>query len=87
MKLFGIILFLLIAGDVKAQIKSLQTLFNGKDLPGWETYLDADQRVKGSPIGLNKDPNQVFSAVTEDEKPVIRISGETFKAISTLDKF
>jgi len=88
MKLFAVILILLFAGGLKAQNKSSQALFNGKDLTGWETYLDhADQSGKGSPIGLNKDPNQVFSVVTEDGKPAIRISGETFGAITSLDTF
>ncbi|GGC06820.1 hypothetical protein GCM10011325_37070 [Dyadobacter sediminis] len=79
---------LLFAGGLKAQNKSSKILFNGKDLTGWETYLDrADQDGKGLPIGLNKDPNQVFSVVTEDGKPAIRISGETFGAITTLDAY
>lgn len=88
LKLFAITLMLLFANGLKAQNKSSQILFNGKDLTGWETYLDrADQDGKGLPIGLNKDPNQVFSVVTEDGKPAIRISGETFGAITTLDAF
>ncbi|MBD2701723.1 DUF1080 domain-containing protein [Spirosoma sp. BT702] len=66
-----------------------QSLFNGKDLTGWETYLDRpDQKNKQlPPIGLNKDPNQVFSVVTEDGKPALRISGETFGGINTLAEF
>ena len=67
------------------------SLFNGKNLKGWETYLDspytADKSVKTAPIGLNNDPNQVFSVVTTDGKPALRISGETFGGINTLADF
>ena len=68
-----------------------RSLFNGKDLTGWETYLDspysADKSVKTSPIGLNNDPNRVFSVVMTDGKPALRISGETFGGINTLTEF
>ncbi|NIJ52789.1 hypothetical protein FHS68_001959 [Dyadobacter arcticus] len=65
------------------------SLFNGKDLTGWETYLDRpDQNNKDqAPLGLNNDPNKVFSVVIEDGEPAIRISGETFGAVSTLESF
>lgn len=69
-----------------------QSLFNGKDLKGWETYLDRpftkdNTAVKPDPIGLNNDPNHVFSVVKEDGKPAMRISGETFGGINTLSDF
>jgi hypothetical protein len=68
-----------------------QPLFNGKNLNGWETYLDKpyakDNQEDKTPIGLNKDPNHVFSVVTVDEKPALRISGETFGGINTLAEF
>lgn len=69
-----------------------QVIFNGKDLSGWETYLDrpyvADNSTdKPSPIGLNTDPNRVFSVVTVDGEPALRISGETFGGINTLAEF
>ena len=69
-----------------------QSLFNGKDLTGWETYLDRpytkdNQAEKSAPIGLNDDPNHVFSVVTVDGKPALRISGETFGGINTLADF
>ena len=71
---------------------SWQSLFNGKDLTGWETYLDApfqnDKAApKAEPIGLNKDPNHVFSIVEIDGKPAIRVSGETFGGINTRTDF
>ncbi|MPR35727.1 3-keto-disaccharide hydrolase [Salmonirosea aquatica] len=67
------------------------SLFNGKNLKGWETYLDApytqDKSAKRVPIGLNKDPNRVFSVVKVDGEPALRISGETFGGINTLADF
>ncbi|MDB5239755.1 MAG: hypothetical protein JWP57_380 [Spirosoma sp.] len=69
-----------------------QQLFNGKDLSGWETYLDRPYSVSGqtdkaAPIGLNTDPNHVFSVVRIDGAPALRISGETFGGINTLAEF
>ncbi|GAB4045940.1 3-keto-disaccharide hydrolase [Spirosoma litoris] len=75
-----------------AQNGKWQSLFNGKNLTGWETYLDKpytkdNQADKTSPIGLNNDPNHVFSVVNVDGKPALRISGETFGGINTLADF
>ena len=69
-----------------------QSLFNGKDLSGWETYLDRpystdNNQVKTPPLGLNNDPNHVFSVTTVDGQPALRISGETFGGINTLAEF
>lgn len=66
-------------------------LFNGKNLKGWDTYLgpmyDTVQGdFKGAPIGLNKDPNRVFSVVKEDDNSALRISGENFGGISTKEE-
>ena len=79
-----------------AQVSSLttnwQSLFNGKDFTGWETYLDRpytkdNQNDKSLPLGLNNDPNHVFSVITVEGKPALRISGETFGGINTLADF
>ncbi|GAB4005741.1 DUF1080 domain-containing protein [Spirosoma migulaei] len=69
-----------------------QSLFNGKNLSGWETYLDRpyakdNQAEKSPPIGLNNDPNHVFSVTTVEGQPALRISGETFGGINTLAEF
>lgn len=68
-----------------------QSLFNGKDFTGWETYLDRpytkDDQPKEEALGLNNDPNHVFSVVQEDGKPALRVSGETFGGINTLADF
>jgi hypothetical protein len=63
-------------------------LFNGKDLSGWDTYIgpvfDTTQnRFSGEPEGLNRDDHGVFSVVTIDGVPAIRVSGEKFGGIST----
>ncbi len=58
-------------------------LFNGKDLAGWETYLDKPTG-KSEPIGVNKDPNKVFTVLDDG---VLRISGETFGVLSTLQEY
>jgi hypothetical protein len=67
-------------------------LFNGKDLSGWDTYVGplydtTKKKFDGEPVGLNNDVNKVFSVVTEDGKPAIRISGENFGGISTQQEF
>jgi hypothetical protein len=71
---------------------SWQTLFNGKDLKGWDTYLapdydDAGKPVTGVPVGLNNDPKKVFAVLKQDEENVIRISGESWGAISTKKEY
>lgn len=71
---------------------SWQSLFNGKDFSGWETYLDRPytkdtQSDKIPPLGLNNDPKHVFSVATVDGHPALRISGETFGGINTLTEF
>jgi len=69
------------------------TLFNGKDLTGWDTYLGpAFDTVMGkfdslSAKGLNNDPDNVFSVVEEDGEPALHISGNGFGGIATKDEF
>jgi hypothetical protein len=68
------------------------SLFNGKNLSGWDTYLGvpADEngkRLSEEPIGLNKDPNHVFSVVKDGSENVIRISGENVGAITSKKEF
>ena len=77
-------------GDVSAQ---WQQLFNGRNLDGWDTYVGpAYDSVKKyldtlHVIGLNKDPNKLFSVATVDGKPAMRISGQQFGGISTKESF
>lgn len=58
------------------------SLFNGKNLDGWDTWLGRPYNGK-EVVGLNKDPNKVYTVVTEDGKPAVRISGETFGALTS----
>ncbi|MDQ6812375.1 MAG: DUF1080 domain-containing protein [Bacteroidota bacterium] len=64
------------------------TLFNGKDLSGWDTYIGPDldstgKKLSDQPIGLNKDPRHVFTVVDNNGESVIRISGENWGAITS----
>ncbi len=62
------------------------SLFNGKDLDGWDTWLGRPSRGK-EVIGLNKDPHKVYSVAEVDGKPAIRISGEVFGALTSQKDF
>jgi hypothetical protein len=69
------------------------SLFNGKDLTGWDTYIGPNYdtaRKKFDSIpgtGLNNDPAKVFSVVEIDGAPAIRVSGEKFGGMSTTEEF
>jgi len=74
------------------------SLFNGRDLSGWDTYLGPEKdstgkRVGEGPIGLNKDPQQVFTVVKDEagqaggDGDVIRISGENVGALTSKKEF
>jgi 3-keto-disaccharide hydrolase len=63
-----------------------RSLFNGKNLDGWDTWLGRPNKEKDV-VGLNKDPKMVYTVVEADGKPAIRISGEIFGAITTKDEF
>lgn len=66
--------------------KPWQELFNGKNLEGWEVYVGPEEK-DGIPIGLNKDPLNLFSVVEEEGENVLRISGEINASIATLQEF
>ncbi len=73
-----------------------ETLFNGRDLDGWDTYLGVEE-VPGlpfdpfgtwdEPIGRNVDPTGVFSVVEMDGEPAIRISGEIWGALISRSEY
>ena len=76
------------------------SLFNGENLDGWYTYQkqpEPTSEVPGlardeqgsylEPIGLNNDPLEVFTVVSEEDAPVIRISGEVFGILVTEKEF
>jgi hypothetical protein len=94
--------FIARGGEVPAatQANEWKPLFNGRDLAGWETWLgrphasvsgvDVPKDEKGAytgVVGLNNDPKKVFSVMTEDGAPAIRISGEIFGALTSTDEF
>ncbi|HMJ67873.1 MAG TPA: DUF1080 domain-containing protein [Cyclobacteriaceae bacterium] len=69
------------------------SLFNGKDLTGWDSYIGPaydTARKKFDTIpgpGLNNDSGKVFSVVEVDGEPAIRVSGERFGGLSTTEEF
>ncbi len=67
-------------------------LFNGKDLKGWDSYLDYETDSFGKPVsptklGFNNDRLKVFSVVIENELPAIRVSGKIWGGLSTVEEF
>jgi hypothetical protein len=80
---------------------SWTSLWNGKDLSGWTTWLarpepssDVPGMSKGAngryaePIGSNRDPLHVFTVVNDvDGRPAIRVSGEVFGELRTKQSF
>lgn len=84
--LVAILLLATISHGAQAQDGAWKSLFNGKDLTGWDTWLG--RPGKGEEIvGLNRDPKNVYTIVMVDGAPAIRISGEIWGAITTKDEF
>jgi hypothetical protein len=69
-----------------ASDRSVVNLFNGKDLNGWDSDLGPPERGKSS-LERNNDPLRVFSVVTEDGEPAIRVSGQVLGGLSTRREF
>ena len=68
------------------------SLFNGTDLSGWDTYIgpelsETGETLPGPPLGLNSDPDGVFSVVEVDGAPAVRISGERGGGLSTVEAY
>ena len=92
---FILVLALVIVAGCKnrsAENEKWQSLFNGKDLSGWETYLGPKYDTLSDkwdtvPVGLNVDPLKVFSVAEINGEKVIRISGEHFGGMNTLQEF
>jgi len=77
-----------------------QSLWNGKDLQGWTTWmgiphksrvgLDLPKTPEGNyaePLGENVDPRGVYTVVQIDGQPAIRVSGELFGALTSSESF
>ena len=63
-----------------------QALFNGENLDGWDTWVGPIEE-NGEPVGLNKDPLNLFSVVDLEGEKVLRISGEKNASIATKQEF
>jgi len=61
-------------------------LFNGENLEGWDTWVGAIEE-NGEPVGLNKDPLNLFSVVDLNGDKAIRISGEKNASLATKEEF
>jgi len=80
---FVTLLFVAATGCASARgAEEWTPLFNGKDLTGWETYLGKPYQ-QTEPIGVNKDPNGVFTV----KDGAIYVTGETFGVISTVKEY
>ena len=83
-----------------ANSAATEVLFDGESLEGWYTYMKSPEptsEVSGlersdegtylEPIGLNRDPLNVFTVVEEDGEPAIRITGEVFGILVTEQEY
>jgi len=77
-----------------------RSLFNGKDLTGWESYLGVPPPSVGipgmergadgkysKPLGVDNDPLHAFSVVEVDGAPAIRLSGPLQGGLTTIESF
>ena len=93
-KLLLLLIICIVSTAVFSQKQQSQwkTLFNGKDLSNWDTYLRAPNLIDYSddpsipymePIGLNNDPLHVFTV----KDGLLRISGQIWGAITTKEVY
>lgn len=80
-----IAIFTLVLNSCNLQ-EPYQPLFNGEDLTGWDTWVGPTEEGL-DPIGLNKDPLNLFSVIEEDGEKLIRISGEINASLATQEEF
>lgn len=64
------------------------SLFNGRDLSGWTTWISMqptspNMKAPTSVRGMNQDPRRVFSVVDG----MLRVSGEEWGAVSTVGEY
>ena len=89
---FPLLILCIMSTNIFGQKIAWVALYNGKDLKGWDTYIgppldDAGKKLSDVPVGLNNDPNHVFTVVEQDGEKVIRISGENWGGISTKEEY
>ena len=90
--LIGLASLAILAFTARDDEKGWTLLFNGKNLSGWDTWLapasDSNgRRLSDQPIGLNKDPQKVFTVVSDGRDKVIRISGEETGGLITKKEY
>jgi hypothetical protein len=91
---------LLTSSALAAADADWQSLWNGRDLSEWATWLRRPESTSDVPgfargasgqytedIGVNRDPLKVFTVTTVDGRPAIRISGEAFGELRTKGSF
>jgi hypothetical protein len=102
MRLLRVVLITaVVAGSAIAADEGWISLWNGRDLDGWTTWMrqpspssDVPGLARDSsgdytePIGPGRDPLHVFTVVKDvDGRPAIRISGEVFGELRTKASF
>jgi hypothetical protein len=64
------------------------TLWNGVDFTGWQKWLGSQVPRSGGPVlGLENDPNGVFTIEQVDGEPAIHVTGETWGALTSVAEF
>jgi hypothetical protein len=62
------------------------SLFNGRNLDVWDAWLGKPH--KGTKVlGLDNDPKKVFSVVSFEGRPAIRVSGEIYGALTSKEEY
>ena len=77
-----------------------ESLFNGKDFTGWETYIGVphpsvdipglernEDSVYTQPVGLGNDPLNVFTIVEIDGAPALHVSGQIYGSFATVSEY
>jgi hypothetical protein len=96
----ALLFFVFFAGSELKAEANWRPLFDGKSLTGWETYLSAPLPTSAVPgaerdakgnylkvLGVDYDPLKCFSVVEIDGRPAIRLSGEGYGTLTTLESF
>lgn len=81
--IFGL---LVAAADATSADAQWKPLWNGRDFAGWDRMVVASDG-NSSTLQINQDPRRIFTVVTEDGAPAMRVSGESYGALTTLEKF
>ncbi|MDR2038191.1 MAG: DUF1080 domain-containing protein [Bacteroidales bacterium] len=92
-----VILLVASCGSKEAKFESI---FNGTNFDGWETYLGVpdpsvdvpgmernEEGVYTQPIGLNKDPLKVFSIKNVDGEPALYVTGQVYGSFATVKEY